>query len=284
MIEKKPFILIILLLFVMIFHYFDESNNKLVSEESNHDIKINSVSSKSTEKHLVSSQSSESINNSSAKSEVIVSEKKNPTNKNINKLVEIYGEPTSVSGNIYSWDYMSQTPWNKIVYNSDKEFPFYYFISAKINDLNEFESWKNILPNLEFDPKRKSLIFNTKDEATALAVANIVISNLQGKLSLEDILSKKLIPISITRTTHHDMIKHKIREQLTDLVNVDWNKKPKENLDYQEDIASSRKDNIDEKPNQPSISNSSPLAQNSNINNESNGLNAYIGSDGFSFI
>ena len=119
---------------------------------------------------------------------------------------------------------MSQTPWNKIVYNSDKEFPFYYFISAKINDLNEFESWKNILPNLEFDPKRKSLIFNTKDEATALAVANIVISNLQGKLSLEDILSKKLIPISITRTTHHDMIKHKIREQLTDIVNVDWNK------------------------------------------------------------
>ena len=59
--------------------------------------------------------------------------------------------------------------------------------------------------------------------------------------------------------------------------------KPKDNLDYQEDIASTRKDNIEEKPNQPTVSNSSPLAQNSSIN-ESNGLNAYVRSDAFSFI
>ena len=287
MIEKKNILLLSFLVIILIYHYFD--NPVQPQMNNNSDKKINVTSHTETnntasqsKNSVIFNESSESEKYSSNQKELSVSEK-NPISNDIQKLVEIYGEPTNVSDNIYSWDYMSQTPWNKIIYKQNSDFPYYYFITAAINNLNEFERWKNILPNLEFDPKRKSLVFNTKDEGTALAVANIVLSNLQGKLSFEDILNKKLIPISINRTTHHDMIKHKIREQLTELVNKDWNSnKPSENLDYQEDIASTQTE-TNEAPVQNQMITNSPMAQNDSLP-ETTGLNAYTGGSGFSFI
>lgn len=289
MIEKKNLLLLSFLVIILVYHYFDNPVQPQLNYNSNSNNKINITSH--TESNNSASQSKQSvIFNESSNSEKYSSNQKelsssdnNQISNDIKKLVEIYGEPTNVSDNTYNWDYMSQTPWNKIIYKKDSDFPYYYFITATISDLNEFEKWKNILPNLEFNPKRKSLVFNTKDEGTALAVANIVISNLQGKLSFEDILSKKLIPISINRTTHHDMIKHKIREQLTELVNKDWNSNKKtENLDYQEDIASTQTE-TNEAPVQKQIISNSPMAQNDSLP-ETNELNAYTGGSGFSFI
>ena len=287
MIEKKNILLLSFLVIILIYHYFDNPVQPQLNHNSDNKINITSHtetnnSASQSKNSVIFNESSESEKYSSNQKELSVSEK-NPISNDIQKLVEIYGEPTNVSDNIYSWDYMSQTPWNKIIYKQNSDFPYYYFITATISNLSEFEKWKNILPNLEFDPKRKSLVFNTKDEGTALAVANIVISNLQGKLSLEDILNKKLIPISINRTTHHDMIKHKIREQLTELVNQDWNSnKPSENLDYQEDIASTQTE-TNEAPVQKKMIANSPMAQNDSLP-ETTGLNAYTGGSGFSFI
>ena len=249
MIKKSTSLLFISLLLLISYHYIDttliklDSETQLVSQNIN-EIKSNNSSEFSTKDISESEDCSDCNKKNSLFNEKVKKIKKksnNPLIKKIKNLKKKYGDPTNIQkidGNsIYNWDFLENKPWNKIVYNYNNDFPYYFFIKARINNLDEYQKWKKILPNLDFDPKRKSLIIQTKDETTALAVANIILSNLQGKIELKEIIEKQLIPISINRAKKYDMVKNNLKQQLIETINGSPNKEKTKMLDYSEDLA-----------------------------------------------
>ncbi len=126
-------------------------------------------------------------------------------------------------------------PWTKIVIIPLEEFPYFFHIKAKISSLNEFENWKQIIPNINFDPRTGELIIPSKDEPSALALANLILINLSGQLSLENILEKNLIQISISKAKSYEMVQNKLREQIME--NLYGKQFNSVQTNYQQDLA-----------------------------------------------
>ena len=148
---------------------------------------------------------------------------------------DLFGKPNKVElGKFIIWTFNLEKPWTQIIYNYDQEYPFRFFIKVKIPSLNEYQTWKHIVPNLDFDSKTGELIIPSKDEAGALAITNLIISNFKGQLSIENILEKNLIPISITKAQQYEMVKNKLREQIIESLQ---NKLTESKTDYEEDLA-----------------------------------------------
>jgi hypothetical protein len=105
-------------------------------------------------------------------------------------------------------------PWSRIVTDDSNEYPFFFHIKIRIPSLNDYEDWKQVIPNIDFNARTGEIIIPAKDEASALAIANLMISNFSGNLSLQEILDKKLIQISINKAKNHEMVKTKLREQI----------------------------------------------------------------------
>ena len=105
-------------------------------------------------------------------------------------------------------------PWSRVLYNPNDDYPYYFYIKIKIPSLNDYESWKQIIPNLNFDPRTGELIIPSKDEPSALALANLIVVNFTGQLSLDNILEKNLIQISVTKAKSHEVVQNKLREQI----------------------------------------------------------------------
>lgn len=105
-------------------------------------------------------------------------------------------------------------PWTKVVVLPQEEFPYLFYIKINIPSLNDFENWKQVVPNIDFDPKTGELIIPSKDEASALALANLILINFSGQMSLDNILEKNLIQISITKAKSYEMVQNKLREQI----------------------------------------------------------------------
>jgi len=142
-------------------------------------------------------------------------------NYNIEKKIpfDLFGKPYKIVPNKFiMWTFIIEKPWTQIIYNYGHKFPFKFFIKIKIQSLNDYQTWKEIIPNLDFDSKTGEVIIPSKDEAGALAIANLIISNFQGQLSIENILEKNLIPISITKAQQHEIVKNKLREQIIELL------------------------------------------------------------------
>jgi hypothetical protein len=76
--------------------------------------------------------------------------------------------------------------------------------------------------------------FRSTDEASALAIANLIISNFGGQLSFENILEKNLIPISITKAQQYEMVRNKLREQIIEVLQ---GKSTDSGSDYEQDLA-----------------------------------------------
>lgn len=172
------------------------------------------------------------------KSNITSSEKKKQKHSisDITKIIDIYGEPTTIKENEYNmWEFTQPNPWTKIIYKYNNDFPFYFFIKIKIASLNDYINWKNIIVNLEFDPKPGELIIPTKDEESALAIANLIISNFNGDIALADIINQDLISISITKIKKYKMVKNKIKEQIINSLNS--KKLTNKNMEYQQDLA-----------------------------------------------
>jgi hypothetical protein len=112
------------------------------------------------------------------------------------------------------WDFEEPNPWSKIVYNSNDEYPYYFHIRLVIPSLKDYQDWKEIIPNIDFNPRSKELIIPSKDEASALAVANLIAINFSGQMTLENILDKNLIQISISKAKSHEVVQSKLREQI----------------------------------------------------------------------
>ncbi len=111
-------------------------------------------------------------------------------------------------------EYNKPNPWSKIIINKQSEYPYLFHIKIKIPSLNDFENWKQIIPNISFDPRSGELIIPSKDEASALALANLICSNFMGNLSLQNILDKNLIQISVNKAKSYEVVQNKLREQI----------------------------------------------------------------------
>jgi hypothetical protein len=171
----------------------------------------------------------------------------NPNHSKVERVVplDLFGKPYQVEPNKYIiWTFVQEKPWTQIIYNYDQEFPFRFFIKVKIPSLNDYQTWKQIIPNLDFDSKTGEIIIPSKDEAGALALTNLIVSNFQGQLSIENILEKNLIPISITKAQQYEMVRNKLREQIIESIQ---GKNMGSKSDYEQDLArSENKINIKE--------------------------------------
>ena len=168
-----------------------------------------------------------------------------PNYSNVDTIVplDLFGKPYEVVPNKFIvWTFIIEKPWTQIVYNYGQQFPFRFFIKIKIPTLNDYQSWKHIIPNLDFDSKSGEVIISSKDEAGALAIANLIIANFQGQLSIENILEKNLIPISIIKAQQYELVKNKLREQIIESLQ---GKTTDSKHDFEQDLANNEnKSNI----------------------------------------
>jgi hypothetical protein len=162
-------------------------------------------------------------------------------------------------------------PWSKIVYNSNNEYPYNFYIKLSIPSLNDYQTWKQIIPNLDFNPQSGELIIPSKDEPSALALANLIVINITGQLSLENILNKNLIQISIAKSRKYELVQNKLREQ----INENLNKKVKINIpdSFEKDLANDIIDKSDNNFNDTF----------KHFSDQSNEIDAYDGND-FSYL
>jgi hypothetical protein len=134
-------------------------------------------------------------------------------NKNI-ITVDLFGSPSDYENNNFIlWEFVK--PWTKIIYNYNEKLPFYFYIKVRIPSLNDYNNWKEIYPPLDFNPKTGEIIINTNDEETALSIANLIIINFRGDITIEEIIKRNLIEISINKSKKYEVVKNKIKESLS---------------------------------------------------------------------
>ena len=196
----------------------------------------------------------------------------NKTTNNIQSIVPInlFGEPDEVVPNKYIiWSFKEPIPWNQVIYIYDQDYPFRFYLRTHVPSLNDYQSWKQILPNLDFDSKTGELIIPSKNEESALAIANLIVSNFQGQLTIDSILENNLIQISVTKAQQYDVVKNKLREQIIEALNGKKNKFLNKNEvnDYEEDLASKPDSNLNNSEQEENFKNESePLAyENDNL-------------------
>ena len=121
------------------------------------------------------------------------------------------------------WEFDKPNPWSRVILNSINEYPYEFHIRVRIPSLNDFNAWRQVVPNLDFDPRTGELIIPSKDEPSALALANLIVINFTGQMSLENILEKRLIQISVAKAKTHELVQTKFREQINENL---YGKKP----------------------------------------------------------
>lgn len=134
-------------------------------------------------------------------------------------------------------------PWSKIIKTKDEDYPYHFYLKINIPSLNDYTTWLQVIPNLGFDPQSGELIIPSKDEISALAIANLIAINFSGKISLTDILNKKLIPISINKARKHKIVQKKLREQIKE--HIYGKTLMKDNTDFEQDLAIKTQTNTD---------------------------------------
>lgn len=144
---------------------------------------------------------------------------------------------TNEVGQNKSMEFDRPNPWSRIIVDETAEFPYNFMIKLKIPSLNDYENWKQIIPNLDFSAQSGELVIPSKDEASALAVANLISVNFLGQLSLKDILDKNLIQISIAKAQNYEIVQTKLREQI--ITNLYGNKATTTQTTFEKDLARS---------------------------------------------
>lgn len=110
--------------------------------------------------------------------------------------------------------------WSRMIVDKSSEYPYSYHIKVAIPSLNDLQNWKKIIPNLNFNPQTGELIIPSKDEGSALAVANLIIANLNNLISMSDIINKQLLQISIAKAQSHELVRNKLKEQIMNNLNI----------------------------------------------------------------
>lgn len=184
---------------------------------------------------------------------------KEVSNKNASGIIpkvpiDLFGKPYQYEANKFIiWVFLQPKPWTQIIYTYNEAFPFRFFLKVRVPGLNDYQAWKQIIPNLDFDSKTGEIIIPSRDEAGALAIANLIVSNFGGQISIENILEKNLIPISINKAQQYEMVRTKLREQIVEALQ---GKAINSNTDYEKDLA---KEPVSEKQTE-SFQNNDPSA------------------------
>ena len=270
-------LLILILITILLLDFFNLSNIKSNNKSDNSDNLDNkSDNLDNSDIKLNNNSNIRAINNVEHANSIIHLEQRdnniNDTNnlehftENVNNLNTKFGKPYDFKPNEYIiWEFNNSEPWTKIVYRYNKETPYYFYMKVKIPSLNDYENWKNIITNLHFNPTKGELIIPSKDEETALALGNLMVSTFNGDLTLQEIINRDLIAISITKAFKYEVVKNKIKEQLI------------AGLDYK---------NTKNTKNTKNITHDTPKSDfnyNKNDLNNLNSFEAYEGSE-FSFI
>jgi hypothetical protein len=225
MINQFLIILILYLVLNQVIQYYNDSSSSSDTKEDGIEI-ADSVSSEADD------QSEED------------QKKKKKNKKSLKKKqsvpLDLFGPPRDHKENEYIvWLFNDPVPWSQIIYLYKQDFPFKFFLKVKIPTLNDYQSWKEVIPNLDFDARTGELIIPSKNEASALAVANLILSTFRGQIKLETILEKGLIQISVTKAQQFDLVKNKLREQIMDGLQGKSSAKSIGNNDYEADLARS---------------------------------------------
>lgn len=154
-----------------------------------------------------------------------------------------YGEPhyteMSKDGPIYMWKFNKPVPWSKILHLPGKDYSYEFSFKIEVPSINHYQAWKKIIPNLNFNSDTGEIIIPSNDEEGALSVTNLIINNFKDKITIEDILKKNLINISISKTKNYPIVKKKIKEQIIEMI-TKKNTTFKREADYEEDLAKAK--------------------------------------------
>lgn len=120
--------------------------------------------------------------------------------KNINIIKEDMTENTI--------NFIQPNPWTKIVTKKDNK----KLYSANIKKFNEnlFVEWRNIIENLDYDVTTKEIIIESRDEPRALAILNLIISNMKGDITISEIFENDLMNKSILKARKHKVVAKKL--------------------------------------------------------------------------
>jgi hypothetical protein len=216
---------------------------------------------------------------------------------NLNKLKQNYNfeKVPSESTQENNINFDTPNPWTRIIVHTQDEYPYHFHIKLKIPSLNDYDNWKEIIPNLNFNAQTGELIIPSKDEPSALAIANLICINFLGQITLKNILDKNLIQISIIKSKNYELVQNKLREQINE--NINGKNYIKSNTQFHQDLGISS--NINSKKNSKKIDfltdsqpNNDSAMDNlfnrtfekfSGNNNENDNIEAYDGHD-FSYL
>lgn len=131
-------------------------------------------------------------------------------------------------------DFKNPNPWCKISI-SKNDYTKYYI---KLNNFNEdkYLEWKKLIDSLDYDVKTKELILETEEESEALALVNLILSNMNGDIELDDILENRLISVSIQKAKTHKLVCNKLKELILDNNSKSTNKKFNEKFNFSADM------------------------------------------------
>jgi hypothetical protein len=225
------------------------------------------------------------INNTSGMVSIVQTPKILSEGKILNKETFVNLKQPDSKSQVKEVVFDKPNPWSKIIVNQTQEYPYLFHIHVKIPSLNDFENWKMVIPNLEFDPRTSELIIPSKDEPSAIALANLIVINFSGQICLNDILDKNLIGISVNKAKSYEVVQNKLREQIMENLygkqfNVSQTSFQKDLAKKQEQITDTNNENnkVDFKS-----ENFTDTFEHFSDNNNEEGIEAWDGND-FSYL
>jgi hypothetical protein len=225
------------------------------------------------------------INNTSGMVSIVQTPKILSEGKILNKETFVNSKQPDPKSQVKEVVFDKPNPWSKIIVNQTQEYPYLFHIRVKIPSLNDFENWKMVIPNLEFDPRTGELIIPSKDEPSAIALANLIVINFSGQICLNDILDKNLIGISVNKAKSYEVVQNKLREQIMENLygkqfNVSQTSFQKDLAKKQEQITDTNNENnkVDFKS-----ENFTDTFEHFSDNNNEEGIEAWDGND-FSYL
>ena len=158
----------------------------------------------------------------------------------------VLGKPSKIIPEGYLFIIKNPQPWNAIVFNQNKEQKYLFILKIPKNFgridkiVNE---WGQIIKGIELN-EMNELIIPSVDENSALAILNLMLNNIKGDLSLENIQKNNLIGISVAKIRNYSSIRSKIIEQIME--SLSGKSESVEGVEYEEDLAETA--NEDERP------------------------------------
>ena len=82
------------------------------------------------------------------------------TNENFANENQQLQQPNQIEQKV--WEFDRPNPWTRVIYHDKDEYPYHFHFKINIPSLNDFQTWKQIIPNLDFNPRTGELIIPSK--------------------------------------------------------------------------------------------------------------------------